>query len=106
MTTPNNEERMKDIRERRAEAAAVTAKHGWLKAQVPTWADIDLLLSLLDSVTTERDAVLKRQNADSEKVDNSVSQGEEKREDGNWRYRNERAGTDRADSGATANTAY
>src|SRR5688572_22562756 len=43
--------RLKDIQERRADAAVVTERKGWMHAQVPTWGDVDHLLLLLNRST-------------------------------------------------------
>lgn len=48
-----DEERLKQIRERRADAARIAAKSGWLNSA--SWTDIDFLLSLLDSHTVDGD---------------------------------------------------
>ena len=48
-----SEQDIQAIRERRARAKAATEKYGWMAAEVPTWAEVDILLALIDRLTAK-----------------------------------------------------
>ena len=89
--TVNTDERLREIRERRAEAARITAEEGWMRARVPSWFDVDFLLSLIDSQAAEsinlqvhieeRDAILDSQpDAATQMCDKCVGVAEDYRQ--------------------------